>query len=161
MQLGAHFALAFATTPPLTRINLAASSNSPDHYAKGTQSGIPNSCEYGIALPPPVSSLVSGSISLPSPGFFSTFPYGTCSLSVASEYLALGDGSPDFSPGSTYQAILEDKTKEDCFVSPTRLSLSWVCHSRHFSYKTVLTSLGLRKGQRSYLVTLQTQRLQA
>src|SRR5439155_22013654 len=32
---------------------------------------------------------VSGSISLPSPGFFSPFPHGTGSLSVAGEYLAL------------------------------------------------------------------------
>ena len=116
MQLDAHFALAFAAASPFAGINLAASNKSPDHYAKGTQSGIPQSEDCGIALPPPVSSLVSGSISLPSPGFFSIFPCGTCSLSVASEYLALGDGSPRFLPGSTYQAILEAKTKEDCFL---------------------------------------------
>ena len=136
MQLVARFALAFASAASLTGVNLAASSNSPDHYAKGTQLGIPHSCECGIALPSPVSCLVSGSISLPSPGFFSIFPYGTCSLSVASLYLALGDGSPDFSPGSTYQAILEIETKEGCSVPSTRLSLSWVCHSRHFDYRT-------------------------
>ncbi len=32
---------------------------------------------------------VSGSISLPSQGFFSPFPHGTGSLSVSQEYLAL------------------------------------------------------------------------
>ena len=37
---------------------------------------------------------VSGSISLPSPGFFSPFPHGTGSLSVDHEYLALEDGPP-------------------------------------------------------------------
>lgn len=37
---------------------------------------------------------VSGSISLPSPGFFSPFPHGTSSLSVSKEYLALEDGPP-------------------------------------------------------------------
>src|SRR5205085_4226148 len=37
---------------------------------------------------------VSGSFSLPSPGFFSPFPHGTCSLSVSKEYLALEDGPP-------------------------------------------------------------------
>ena len=37
---------------------------------------------------------VSGSISLPSPGFFSPFPHGTGSLSVSKEYLALEDGPP-------------------------------------------------------------------
>ena len=39
---------------------------------------------------------VSGSISLPSPGFFSPFPHGTGSLSVGKEYLALEDGPPIF-----------------------------------------------------------------
>jgi hypothetical protein len=39
---------------------------------------------------------VSGSISLPSPGFFSPFPHGTSSLSVSREYLALEDGPPIF-----------------------------------------------------------------
>jgi hypothetical protein len=40
--------------------------------------------------------MVSGSISLPYPGFFSPFPHGTCSLSVSKEYLALEDGPPFF-----------------------------------------------------------------
>ena len=40
MQLVARFALAFATASFLTEINLAASNKSPDHYAKGTQSGL-------------------------------------------------------------------------------------------------------------------------
>ena len=39
---------------------------------------------------------VSGSISLPSSGFFSPFPHGTSSLSVSGEYLVLGDGPPGF-----------------------------------------------------------------
>ncbi len=115
MQLFARFALAFATASFLTEINLAASNKSPDHYAKGTQSGILRPYGRSIALPSPVSSLVSGSISLPSPGFFSIFPYGTCSLSVDGEYLALGDGSPGFLPGSTYQAILEQKPRKTVF----------------------------------------------
>ena len=65
MGLDALFRLAFATAPPPKGLSLATSNNSPDHYAKGTQSGIPTSCDVGIALPPPVSRLVSGSISLP------------------------------------------------------------------------------------------------
>ena len=65
MGLDALFRLAFATAPPPKGLSLATFNNSPDHYAKGTQSGIPQSCDYGIALPPPVSRLVSGSISLP------------------------------------------------------------------------------------------------
>ena len=106
MGLDALFRLAFATAPPPKGLSLATSNNSPDHYAKGTQSGIHESCDSRIALPPPVSRLVSGSISLPYQGFFSIFPHGTCSLSVAYEYLALEDGSPRFSRGSTYRVIL-------------------------------------------------------
>ena len=39
---------------------------------------------------------VSGTISLPSPGFFSPFPHGTSPLSVARKYLALRGGSRRF-----------------------------------------------------------------
>ena len=46
------------------------------------------------------------SISLPSPGFFSPFPHGTCSLSVGQEYLALEDGPPMFRQGFTCPALL-------------------------------------------------------
>src|SRR5208337_4420854 len=38
--------------------------------------------------------MVSGSISLPSPGFFSPFPHGTCSLSVIRFVFSLGEWSP-------------------------------------------------------------------
>ena len=49
---------------------------------------------------------VSGSISLPSPGFFSPFPHGTGSLSVSQEYLALEDGPPIFRQGFSCPALL-------------------------------------------------------
>ena len=49
---------------------------------------------------------VSGSISLPSPGFFSPFPHGTGSLSVDHEYLALEDGPPIFRQDFTCPALL-------------------------------------------------------
>src|SRR5208337_3706744 len=38
--------------------------------------------------------MVSGSISLPSPGFFSPFPHGTGSLSVIRIVFSLGEWSP-------------------------------------------------------------------
>ena len=44
----ALFRLAFATAPPIVRVNLAADINSMVHYAKGTRSGISLA---GIALP--------------------------------------------------------------------------------------------------------------
>ncbi len=49
---------------------------------------------------------VSGSISLPSQGFFSPFPHGTGSLSVGREYLALEDGPPIFNQDITCPDLL-------------------------------------------------------
>ena len=49
---------------------------------------------------------VSGTISLPSPGYFSPFPHGTSPLSVAEEYLALDDGPPCFPRDSTCPVVL-------------------------------------------------------
>ena len=87
-------------------VNLAGKSNSLTHYTKGTQSPVlvpdlirtfsrrifpkagkrqaPTACMHPV----------SGSISLPSQGYFSPFPHGTGSLSVSGEYLALEDGPP-------------------------------------------------------------------
>ncbi len=61
-----------------------------------SQGGAPTACK----------PLVSDSLSLPLQGFFSPFPYGTSSLSVADEYLALGDGPPGFPRGFTCPAVL-------------------------------------------------------
>src|SRR5437868_261412 len=56
---------------------------------------------------------VSRTISLPSQGFFSPFPHGTGSLSVANWYLALPDGPGRFPQGSTCPAVLRNRLKED------------------------------------------------
>ena len=56
----------------------------------------PTACRY----------TVSGTISLPSQGFFSPFPHGTGSLSVAREYLALRDGPRRFPRDFTCPAVL-------------------------------------------------------
>jgi hypothetical protein len=58
--------------------------------------GPPTACKH----------MVSGSISLPSQGFFSPFPHGTGSLSVAREYLALESGLPSFPPDFTCPVVL-------------------------------------------------------
>src|SRR5579863_5241461 len=55
--------------------------------------------------------VVSGTISLPSQGFFSPFPHGTSSLSVTVEYLALPDGPGRFPQGSTCPAVLRSHSK--------------------------------------------------
>jgi hypothetical protein len=49
---------------------------------------------------------VSGTISLPYLGFFSPFPYGTGSLSVSEEYLALPDGAGRFKQDFSGPALL-------------------------------------------------------
>ena len=56
--------------------------------------------------------MVSGSVSLPSQGFFSPCPHGTSSLSVAAEYSALDRGRPGFRQGSSCPAVLRYRTME-------------------------------------------------
>ncbi len=104
MQLDALFTLAFAPAPPLRRLNLAAYRNSQVHSTKGTPLPLRavTSCR----------SMVSGSVSLPSPGFFSPFPHGTPALSVAVLYSALDRGRPGFGQGSSCPALLRHRIME-------------------------------------------------
>ena len=80
------------------RLSLPLRSKSLTHYTKGTPSPLraPTACTH----------TVSGSISLPSTGFFSPFPHGTGSLSVGREYLALEGGPPIFRQSFTCSALL-------------------------------------------------------
>jgi hypothetical protein len=73
---------------------------------------------------------VSGSISLPSLGFFSPFPHGTCSLSVDGTYLALEGGPPGFTQPFTWAGLLGNANTEDLTLSPTGLSPSLAYLSR-------------------------------
>ena len=69
MRLYALVRLAFAPAPPLPGLSLAAYRDSQVYSTKDTP-----------PAPVPVTScgpVVSGSLSLPSPGFFSPFPHGT------------------------------------------------------------------------------------
>ena len=83
---------------------------------------------------------VSGTISLPSQGFFSPFPHGTGSLSVAKEYLALRDGPRRFPRDFTCPAVLRNLPSEPIHcrrrgchplwpIVPDRLTNKWVYHS--------------------------------
>ncbi len=58
---------------------------------------------------------VSGTISLPSQGFFSPFPHGTGSLSVAGEYLALRDGPRRFPRDFTCPVVLRNLSNEPAY----------------------------------------------
>ena len=96
--------LGFPSAPELQLLNLATQRNSQAHSTKGTPQPLRavTSCWF----------MVSGSISLPSQGFFSPFPHGTCSLSVATEYLALDRGRPRFRQGFSCPAVLRYRIME-------------------------------------------------
>jgi hypothetical protein len=76
--------------------------------------GPPTACKHAV----------SGTISLPSQGFFSPFPHGTGSLSVTNEYLALPDGPGGFPQGFSCPAVLRSHLDEDCIFRYGALTLS-------------------------------------
>ena len=101
--LNALFRLAFAPAPPVLGLTLrvAFTSRLIMQKARGQAYSPPTACKH----------TVSGSISLRLQRFFSPFPHGTSSLSVACEYLALGGGPPRFMQGSSYPALLGCRTR--------------------------------------------------
>ena len=123
LQLIAHFGLAFATAPRLRRLTLLQTSNSPDHYAKGTPSADPRSKLHGRP-PTACRRMVSGSAT-PHLGFFSPFPHGTGSLSVTREYLALRDGPRRFPPDFTCPAVLGSPDRESTRFRLQDFHLLW------------------------------------
>jgi hypothetical protein len=71
------------------------------------------SCDAAHSPPTACKHAVSGTISLPSQGFFSPFPHGTGSLSVEDEYLALPDGPGRFPQGFSCPAVLRSHSKAE------------------------------------------------
>ncbi len=84
--------------------------------------------------------MVSGSISLPSPGFFSPFPHGTGSLSVVASYLALDRGRPSFRQGFSGLAVLRTQIHEVITMLGTGLSPSLAGLPMPFLYSNVLVT---------------------
>ena len=128
----ALFRLAFATPPPYYEVKLAPHSNSSVHYAKGTPSPV-SYPKTGHRAPTACRSIISGSISLPSPGFFSTFPHGTSSLSVRFVYLGLAHGRAGFTRNFPCSTLLGVPLRF-LEISNTGLSPSMVWISNHFFY---------------------------
>jgi hypothetical protein len=95
--------------PPSNGLASLPSSNSPDHNAKGTQSGA-RTAEAARRPPTACKHVVSGSLSLPAQGCFSPVPHGTRSLSVTRESLALEGGPPSFTPDYSGRALLRNST---------------------------------------------------
>ena len=79
--------------------------------------------------------MVSDSISLPSPGFFSAFPHGTSTLSVWYEYLALPCGQGKFLQGFPCLVVLGNTNREVSPISLTGLSPSVVPVPNGFNYR--------------------------
>ena len=126
--LDARFRLAFASAPDLRPLTSRMRSNSPDHNAKGTPSPASDVRRRG-----------TGSDRLYAHGFrfcftrrqafFSPFPHGTGPLSVTDSYLALEDGPPGFSQGSTCPGLLGVRASRPTRISHTGLSPSAVVRS--------------------------------
>ena len=118
-------------------VKLATDSKSLTHYTKGTQSGFrpPTVCRHPV----------SGTVSLPSSGCFSPFPHGTCSLSVAQEYLGLESGLPMFRQDCTCPALLVSLNLRNPYGAITHYgptfqsvrverseALAWSAFARHY-----------------------------
>ncbi len=100
-QLVALLGLAFASAPPRGLTLLRTVTRRPImQKVRG------HTFPCGHSAPTACRHTVSGTISLPSPGFFLPFPRGTRSLSVDEEYLALEDGPPRFPLGCSCPAVL-------------------------------------------------------
>ncbi len=100
---------------------------------KARGQAFPWSCLLGHSPSTGYKQTVSGSISLPSLGFFSPFLRSTCSLSVGSLYLALESGLPGFPQPYTWAEVLGNAITGGFVLSFTGLSPSMVCLSRQFS----------------------------
>jgi len=103
----------------------------------------PTACRY----------TVSGTISLPSQGFFSPFPHGTCSLSVTREYLALRDGPRRFPRDFSCPAVLRYlSSKPHCCHLPGSHRLRPIVPDR--SINTVVDHLPALRPNRPYNPTV-------
>ena len=87
--------------------------------------------------------MVSGSISLPSPGFFSPFPHGTAALSVATEYLALDRGRPGFRQDFSCPAVLRNCITESSSFRLRGFHPLWPAFPKPFCYVEDLSLCGL------------------
>ena len=81
-----------------------------------------------MALPPLVDARFQVLFHSPRQGYFSPFPHGTGSLSVAEKYLALGDGPPEFPQGFPCPVVLGEIAGE---------SLAFRLRGRHPLWRSV------------------------
>ena len=151
--MGAHFGLAFASPPaqnalglPLIVTRRLIKQKARHHPASSTNSVIFEVTKHSRrslllllfrisrsswALTP-CKHIISGTLSLRSQRFFSPFPRGTCSLSVANEYLGLRRGRRRFIRSFTCIVLLR-KSLGVLRFSVTGLSPSMAQLSRSFT----------------------------
>lgn len=139
MLLDALFTLGFPT--PTFQKNLSLQHNATSQSIMQEVRRHPFSPEDEHRATTACRFMISGSISLPSQGFFSTFPHGTCTLSVRCEYLGLAHGRARFIRGFPCPALLGIPL-ECLSISHTGLSPSMVCLSRHFCYALTIPCCG-------------------
>ena len=127
--------------PPISTGQCLARSTGASRQRITNQPITNNQRKTGHSAPTACRYAVSGTISLSSRLCFSPFPHGTCSLSVAKEYLALGGGPPGFRPGSTCPALL-GKSVQEGFLTHTGLSPSMGWLSNHFRFVRLYQTCG-------------------
>ena len=98
----------------------------------------------GHSPPTACRPTVSGTLSLPSQGFFSPFPHGTGSLSVAREYLALRDGPRGFPRDFTCPAVLRNPSIEPDWFRLQVCHLLWIPFPEDSTIDLVCNSTALR-----------------
>ena len=118
----ALFRLAFATAPPH---GLTLPHTITRRLILQKARGHFTSARRLTALPRLVGARFQVLFHDPSPGHFSPFPHGTCSLSVTREYLGLEGGPPMFRQDFTCPALLKDpQTFTHTGLSPAMAKLS-------------------------------------
>ena len=126
--LDARFRLAFASAPDPRPLTLRMRSNSPDHNAKGTPSPISVVRRRELGSDRLYATRFQVLFHSPS-GVLFTFPSRYYPLSVTDSYLALEDGPPGFSQGSTCPGLLGVRASQPTRISHTGLSPSLVVRS--------------------------------
>ena len=119
------------------RLKLARYFKSLTHYTKGTPSH-----QKVLRLLVGIRFQVSFT---PLSGCFSPFPHGTCSLSVAEEYLGLESGLPMFRQDCTCPALLKSSVLRNPYGAVTHYgptfqsvpvrktkALAWSAFARHY-----------------------------
>src|SRR5262245_7623712 len=125
----ARFGLAFASAPVQNTLTLLTTVSRRIIMQKARRQAFRRSCPLRHSPPTARRRVVSGSLPSPRRGSSHRSLALLGSLSVAGEYLALGDGPPGFEPAFTCPALLRNQARGPS-QPRTGLSPSLVGHSR-------------------------------